>query len=67
MDNIPRRIQMEKMTQEEKDILELIGRVEELGAHPDLTNCVLMLSEAKEYLGHWVDAQLEEAEASNEA
>lgn len=53
--NMPRRIVREQMTPEELAIGDLMGKIESLGAHPLLTDVVILLSEAKEKLADWVD------------
>ena len=54
---IPRRARTENMTPEELAILGLSWQIEELGAHPLLTDVVVALSTAREKLGDWFDLQ----------
>lgn len=58
--DIPRRIQIQLLTPEELAIYNLVGEVEKLGAHPFLTDCVVLLSDARKRLADWVDLQIEE-------
>lgn len=55
MSNTPRRIIAEQMTTEELAIRDLMGRIESLGAHPLLTDVVVLLSEAQRKLADWID------------
>lgn len=55
--DIPRRNRFDLMTPEEKSIYEMVGEVEKLGAHPLLTDCVVLLDEARAKLADWVDEQ----------
>lgn len=43
------------MTTEELAIRDLMGRIESLGAHPLLTDVVVLLSEAQRKLADWID------------
>lgn len=52
---VPRRINMQTMTPEEKEILELVWKVEALGAHPHLTRAVVLLSDARSALADFID------------
>lgn len=52
---IPRRVMLEKLTPEERAIFDLIGKIENLGAHPFLTDVVVLLNEARSKLADWVD------------
>ena len=54
---IPRRARTENMTPEELAMLGLSWQIEELGAHPLLTDVVVLLGSAREKLGDWVDLQ----------
>lgn len=58
--SFPRRIQIPLMTSEERAIYELIGDVEKLGAHPLLTDVVVLLGDARNKLADWVDLRLSE-------
>jgi hypothetical protein len=56
MDNqIPRRIQLDKMIPEELAIYNLVQQIENLGAHPLLTDVVVLLGEARSKLADWVE------------
>lgn len=55
--NIPRRICVEFMTTEEKELLEMVGKIEILGAHSLLTDVVILLGDARQKLADWVDQQ----------
>lgn len=54
---IPRRIRIDKMTAEERRIFDIIGSVEDLGAHHFLTAAVIALQEAFDHLADWNDLQ----------
>lgn len=53
--NIPRRIQLQQNIPEELHIRAALIQVEQLGAHPLLTECVILLGQAREKLADWVD------------
>lgn len=59
MNTIPRRAYINKMTPEELDIYNLVQKVERLGAHPLLTEVVVLLGSAREKLADWVDLPVE--------
>jgi len=52
---IPRRARMDMWTPAEKAIQEAVDRVEEMGAHPKLTDIVVMLGRARELVADYVD------------
>ena len=52
---IPRRNRLDLNTPEELKIYEAVQAVESLGADPLLTDCVVLLSEAKRKLSDYVD------------
>ena len=54
---MPRRAYINKMTPEELEIYNLVGKIEMLGAHPLLTDVVVYLGKAREKLSDWVDAR----------
>lgn len=58
MPDIPRRIRLDLMTPEELAIYNMIGEIEKLGAHPLLTDVVVLLAEARSKLADWVDLTL---------
>jgi hypothetical protein len=55
MSDISRRVRLDLMTAEERAIFNLVGEIEKLGAHPLLTDVVVLLSEARNKLADWVD------------
>lgn len=57
MSEIPRRIRLDMMTPEELAIYNLVGEIEKLGAHPLLTDVVVLLGQARDKLADWVDLQ----------
>ena len=54
-DFIPRRSRIDQMSPEEKSLFDMVGQIEALGAHPLLTDCVVLLGEARSKLSDWVD------------
>lgn len=58
--DIPRRIRIDLMTPEELAIYNMVGEVEKLGAHPLLTDCVVLLGDARQKLAEWVDLKIKE-------
>lgn len=54
---IPRRIRLDMMTPEELTIFNMLDKIEKLGAHPLLTDVIVLLNEAREKLADWVDLQ----------
>lgn len=58
-EGFPRRSNVTDMTPEELQLRECIHRVEELGAHPLLTETVVLLAQAKEKLADFLDAQID--------
>ncbi len=53
--SISRRMIIDLMTPEELAIYKIIIEVEKLGAHPLLTDVVLLLTEARYKLADWID------------
>jgi hypothetical protein len=53
--DIPRRIQMEKMCPAELAILEAVGVVEGMGCDPRLTDAVILLGKARDKVADFVD------------
>ena len=53
--NIQRRKQLDKMEPEELLLFALTQQIEKMGAHPLLTDAVILLGEAREKLGEYVD------------
>lgn len=54
---VARRVSLGHMTREEIHIQSLIDSVEELGAHPKLTDVVIKLGEAQHRLADWVEME----------
>lgn len=54
-DEIPRRIRMDKMVPAELAILKAMEAVEGMGAHPLLTEAVVLLGQAKDKVSDIVD------------
>lgn len=54
---MPRRIDIERNTPEEKLIRKAAFKIEELGAHPMLTKVVTLLGNAREVLADWIDGE----------
>ena len=52
----PRRGRMDQWIPEERMIFDALAEVENLGAHPMLTDAVCLLSDAKRTLADWHDA-----------
>lgn len=52
---LPRRNDILLQTEEEKDIRDAILAVENLGAHPLLTEAVVLLDQARNKLADWVE------------
>jgi|WetSurMetagenome_2_1015567.scaffolds.fasta_scaffold1507625_1 hypothetical protein len=55
MQDFPRRKQLDKMEPEELALFALTQQIEKMGAHPLLTDVVILLGEAREKLGAYVD------------
>jgi hypothetical protein len=55
MNDIPRRIRLDLLTTEELAMFHMVGEIEKLGAHPLLTDVVVLLGEARNKLSDWVD------------
>jgi len=56
--DIPRRCDLLQNTPEELAIRNCVEVVERLGAHPLLTDTVVLLSDARNKLADWVDQQV---------
>lgn len=54
-DGIPRNCDRTRWTKEEKMIQDAVDAVEALGAHPLLTDTVILLGNAREKLASFVD------------
>ena len=59
MNDIPRRNQLNKCTIQELAIYKAIELVEKLGADEKLTRAVMLLSEAKDIVSDYIDANTE--------
>jgi len=53
----PRRASINLLTPEELKIYNLIGEIENLGAHPLLTDVVVLLGDARNKLADWVELE----------
>ena len=60
MNTIPRRAFINKMTPAELAIREAVLKVEEVGAHPLLTDAVNLLEQARNKVADFVDLSPEE-------
>ena len=54
---IPRRIDLLRFTPAEKAIYDAVQEVEKVGAHPLLTDAVILLGQAREKVADYVDSQ----------
>ena len=57
--NFPRRIDLQRFTPAEKAIFDATDEVERAGAHPLLTDAVILLGQAREKVADYVDSQIE--------
>ena len=57
VNGFPRRARIDLYTKEELAFRELTLRVEELGAHPLLTDVVVLLGKAQNKLADWIELQ----------
>ena len=57
IDGIPRRARMDLYTPAEKAIREALNTVEEAGAHPLLTEAVILLGEAQDKVADFVELE----------
>ena len=57
--NFPRRIDMQRFTPAEKAIFDATDEVERAGAHPLLTDAVILLGQARAKVADYVDSQIE--------
>jgi len=55
MDDIPRRIRIDRLTPAERAIYDALIAVEAVGAHPLLTEAVVLLQEARSKVADYVD------------
>jgi hypothetical protein len=55
MDQIPRRIQIEKMVPAELTLLEATRLIENMGADPRLTEAQMLIAEARSKVADFVD------------
>ena len=61
MNNIPRRVRLDHSTVAELAIRTAVYEVEKLGAHPLLTDAVILLDQAREKVADYVDRPAQEA------
>lgn len=54
-DDVPRRIRMDQWTPAERAIYDAVQAVEAAGAHPLLTDAVILLGQAREKVADYVD------------
>lgn len=59
MPDFPARARLDKITDPEAHIYNVIQEVEHLGAHPLLTDCVTLLGQAKDKLADWLERDIE--------
>ena len=59
VDGFPRRNRIDLLTPVEKEIYDLVQKVEDLGADVLLTDVVVKLGEAREALADWVEKDAE--------
>jgi hypothetical protein len=55
MDGFPRRNRIDLLTPAEKAVYDVIGVVESVGAHPLLTDAVILLGQARDKLSDYVE------------
>jgi hypothetical protein len=55
INDIPRRIQIDKLSDGEKAIYDAVQAVERMGADVRLTNAVILLQQAREQVANFVD------------
>jgi hypothetical protein len=60
MNEMPRRCQVELMSTAERAIAHAMRRVEAIGAHPLLTDAVILLGQAKDKVADYVDQEVEQ-------
>ena len=56
--DIPRRIRLDLFTPAEKAIYDAVGEVEKAGAHPLLTEAVILLQKARDKVADYVDQEI---------
>lgn len=54
-EGFPRRACLWLLTKEERAIYDIVSEVEKLGAHPLLTDVVVLLGQAKDKLSDWIE------------
>lgn len=64
MEDVPRRIQLDKLTTTEKAIYEAGLMIEEMGADVKLTTAQIKLQEARDLVADYVDEQIKNFEKS---
>ena len=55
---IPRRAYVDRMVTAEKAIMDAVNAVEQMPAHPLLTDAVVLLAQAKDKVSDYVDLKL---------
>ena len=55
MNDIPRRNRLDLLTPTELSLFNMVVEVESLGAHPLLTDVVILLGQARNKLADWVE------------
>jgi hypothetical protein len=56
--DIPRRIRLDLLTPEELALVNMVEQIEKLGAHPLLTDVVVLLGKARSKLADWVELEI---------
>lgn len=62
-DQIPRRNRIDQFSTGEKAIFDAVQTVEAMGAHPRLTDAVVLLGQAREAVADYVDSKPVEEKA----
>lgn len=55
MNNIPRRNRLDLCTPIERELYEILNKIERIGAHPKLTDAVIAINEARSCIADYVD------------
>jgi hypothetical protein len=63
VDGHPRRQRLDYSQHTERIIDHAVSEIEELGAHPRLTDAVTLLAEARDALSDWLDEQIGDGDA----
>lgn len=62
----PRRSYIDRLTTEERELVDLMAKIEGLGAHPLLTECIVALDTARSRLADWVELPHSDQEQSHD-